>query len=171
MAGGRKTRHIHEENVGELNLVPYMDIVVNLILFLMISSTGFVHFGVINVSAPQIGSGEVQEQPEEPPLNLTIGISARGFYIEGTGGNLLTLGAQNDPNTPPSIAKTGDTYDYAALTKKLIDIKTLFHNETKVTIMGDRDILYEVVVKVMDASRQDGNEILFPDVLVSPGFA
>jgi len=162
---GRVKRHM-EEIKGELNLVPYMDIVVNLILFLMLSSTGFLQFGVVNVSAPALGGSSSDDTPKEEPLNLTIGISPKGLYLAGSGGVLPAPGTA----TEPTIPKTGDDYDYAALTKKLVEIKTTFHNETKVIIQGDPKIPYETVIKVMDAARQDGPNILFPDVLLSPGF-
>ncbi|MCC6808433.1 MAG: biopolymer transporter ExbD [Deltaproteobacteria bacterium] len=164
----RKLKRHVEEAAGELNLVPYMDIVVNLILFLMLSSTGLVQFGVINVSAPAIGGGGEPEEQKDPPLNLTVAISSKGFFVAGTGGVLPAPGS----STEPSIPKLGDKYDYAALTKKLIEVKSAFRNETKVIVTGDPGTAYEVIIGVMDASRQDGpNNILFPDVMLSPGIA
>ena len=75
--------------------------------------------------------------------------------------------------TEPTIPKVNDKYDYAALTKKLVEVKSVFHNETKVIITGDSTVPYEVIVGVMDASRQDSvgdnANILFPDVMLSPG--
>lgn len=165
---GRKSRHQQEEAAGELNLVPYMDIVVNLILFLMLSSTGLVQFGVINVSAPAIGGGgEASDEPKDPPLNLTIGVSSRGFIVAGNGGVLPAPGT----TTEPTIPKQGDKYDYAALTKKLVEVKSAFRNETKVIVSGEPGTPYEVIIGVMDASRQEGfaGQTLFPDVMLSPG--
>ncbi len=165
MAGKRVKRHT-EEMVGELNLVPYMDIVVNLILFLMLTSTGLVQFGVINVSAPAIGSGDPTDAPQDQALNLTVAISQRGFFVSGTGGNLPAAAAADGA---PSIPKVNDQYDYAALTKKIVEVKSVFPRETKLIITGDATTPYEVIVSVMDATRQDGTNILFPDVLLSPG--
>jgi len=166
----RKKRHMQEESMGELNLVPYMDIVVNLILFLMLSSTGLVSFGILNVSAPALGGGgDPVEEPKEPPLNLTVGIAAGGFYIAGNGGVLPAPGSTQEP----TILKLGDKYDYPALTKKLAEVKSIFRNETKIIIQGAPNTQYEVVVGVMDASRTEGlgGQELFPDVMLSPGMA
>jgi biopolymer transport protein TolR len=165
----RKLKRHTEEAAGELNLVPYMDIVVNLILFLMLSSTGLVQFGVINVSAPAIGGGSGEsDEPKEPPLNLTIAISPKGFFVAGNGGVLPAPGSSNEP----SIPKVAGKYDYAALTKKLVEVKSAFRNETKVIVTGDPGTPYEVIVGVMDASRQsEPNNLLFPDVMLSPGLA
>lgn len=144
-----------------------MDIVVNLILFLILTTTGLTSFGVINVSAPQIGSGDSSaEAPTDQPLNLTVGISTRGFFVSGSGGNLPAPGSGGDQ---PSIPKINDTYDYAALTKKMVEIKSVFPRETKLIITGDPGTVYDVIVQVMDATRNDGPNQLFPDVLLSPG--
>jgi biopolymer transport protein ExbD len=164
MAGKRSARHI-EEQTGELNLVPYMDIVVNLILFLIMTTTGLTAFGVINVSAPQIGGGDPAEQQQEQPLNLTVGISPRGFYVSGSGGNLPATGSVDQPTIP----KINDDYDYAALSKKMVEVKSVFPRETKIIITGDPGTIYDVIVHVMDATRNDGANILFPDVMLSPG--
>jgi biopolymer transport protein TolR len=141
--------------VGELNLVPYMDIVVNLILFLMLSSTGLVQLGVLNVSAPKLGD---PTPVTDPPLSLTVTILPSGFVVSGASGE-------------PAIPKKGDAYDYAALTAKMVEVKRAFRNETKVTITGEPEIAYAVVVGVMDATRQSGGEALFPDVMLMPGLA
>jgi biopolymer transport protein TolR len=164
----RKLKRHVEEAAGELNLVPYMDIVVNLILFLMLSSTGLVQFGVINVSAPAIGGGGEPEEQKDPPLNLTVAISPRGFFVAGTAAVLPAPGSSNEP----SIPKKGNDYDYAALTAKLVEVKSAFRNETKIIITGDPGTAYEVIIGVMDASRQTSpTDILFPDVMLSPGIA
>lgn len=165
----RKLKRHVEEAAGELNLVPYMDIVVNLILFLMLSSTGLVQFGVLNVSAPAIGGGGGEpEEQKEPPLNLTIAISPKGFFVAGNGAGLAAPGS----STEPSIPKKGNDYDYAALTARLVEVKSAARNETKVIITGDPGTAYEVIIGVMDASRQTSpTDILFPDVMLSPGLA
>ena len=46
-----------EEEAGEINLVPYMDIVTNIIIFLLASVVNQVALGNINVSSPTISSG------------------------------------------------------------------------------------------------------------------
>ena len=46
-----------EEEAGELNLVPYMDIVTNIIIFLLASVVNQVALGNINVSSPTISAG------------------------------------------------------------------------------------------------------------------
>jgi len=51
----RKLRPSAEEGHGELNIVPYLDILMNLIIFMLLSMTGLAAFGILNVNAPNYG--------------------------------------------------------------------------------------------------------------------
>ena len=44
-----------QEEGGELNIVPYLDILMNLIMFMLLSITGLAAFGILNVNAPNYG--------------------------------------------------------------------------------------------------------------------
>src|SRR3954466_16436875 len=72
-----------EEEAGELNLVPYMDIVTNIIIFLLASVVNQVALGNINVTVPTISSGSGssadQPPPEKSPPNLTGSVGATRF--------------------------------------------------------------------------------------------
>jgi biopolymer transport protein TolR len=153
-----------EEEAGELNLVPYMDIVTNIIIFLLASVVNQVALGNINVSSPTIssgGGGAVDTPPERPPLNLTITVGATGYIIGASGGVLPPI-----PRLP-----TGH-YDYKALTAKLKEIKETpdAAGETKATFNADANIPYDIVIPTLDAMRtaEDG-KILFPDVNFAAG--
>src|SRR3982750_411595 len=83
-----------EEEAGELNLVPYMDIVTNIIIFLLASVVNAVPLGNINVALPSISSGgrsnneDTPPPPDKPPLNLTVTVGASGFTVAGSGAKL-----------------------------------------------------------------------------------
>ena len=181
----RKIRE--EEETGELNIVTYLDIVVNLVMFMLLSMAGLLSFGVLDVATPSIAEGAVAQQPpdqanKEPELLLTVGISEKGHYIAGTGGVIeadanpaATAGL--DTSRPPTIPKRGSDYDYSALTDKLELIKEKFPNEKKVILVADMNIPYDVVISTMDACREKilppGTEgvrehkSLFPEVWLS----
>ena len=153
-----------EEEAGELNLVPYMDIVTNIIIFLLASVVNQVALGNINVSSPTISSGGGAAEdtpPEKPPLNLTISVGASGFTVAASGGVL------------PIIPKAANgQYDYKALTTKLKEIKSDPNNatETKANFSADATVLYDVVIATLDAMRQaEDGKILFPDVSFAAG--
>src|SRR6184192_1320740 len=78
-----------EEEHGEINLVPYMDIVTNIIIFLLASVVNQVALGNVNVSVPTLAAGgaaQIDEPPPKPPLNLTVSVGATGFIIAASGG-------------------------------------------------------------------------------------
>src|SRR5215510_10320392 len=112
-----------EVEFGELNIVPYLDILMNLIIFMLLSMTGLATFGILNVNAPNYGAGaSSSDNPTKPPLLLTVAISKKGYYIAATGG---VLGGGEAPAAPmgegaPTIPKLPDgSPDYAALTNKM----------------------------------------------------
>jgi biopolymer transport protein TolR len=150
---------MEDEHAGELNLVPYLDVVTNLIMFLMLSITGLISLGVVNVSAPKIG-GEAAAQVADasaPKLLLTVAISKRGFYVAGAGGVLG--GPADQPNVdatqPPTVPLRADgQHDYELLTAMLLKIKEHYPKETNLILSADADIPYDVLVKTMDASRE-----------------
>jgi len=154
-----------EDEAGELNLVPYMDIVTNIIIFLLASVVNQVALGNINVSSPTISGGgaasDVDTPPEKPPLNLTITVGATGYIVGASGGVLPII-----PKLP------NGQYDYKTLTIKLKEIKSNPDNaeETKATFNADANIPYDIVIATLDAMRQaEDGKILFPDVNFAAG--
>jgi biopolymer transport protein TolR len=154
-----------EEEAGELNLVPYMDIVTNIIIFLLASMINQVSLANINVSVPSISGGgasaEDNPPPDKPPLNLTVSVGASGFTVAASGGVL------------PIVTKLPNgQYDYKSLTTKLKEIKSAPDNatETKANFSADANIPYDVVVATLDAMRiTDEGKILFPDISFAAG--
>jgi len=145
-----------EEHTGELNIVPYLDVVVNLVMFMLLSMTGLITLGVLNVSAPKIGgeAGAAGEKPEKPPLLLTVAIGRQGFYVAGAGGVLGKDAATPDANRPPTIPLRDGKYDYASLSEQMKKIKDQFPNETAVILSADPDVVYDTLIQTMDACRE-----------------
>ncbi len=151
----RRTRE-HEET-GELNVVPYLDIVVNLVMFMLLSMTGLITLGVLNVSAPKIGgegasgamAGDVQ-----PRLLLTVAVGRQGFYIAGSGGVLGKDADKADASRPPTVPLASGKHDYATLTAELAKIKEKYPGETQVILSADPEIPYEILIKTVDACRE-----------------
>jgi biopolymer transport protein ExbD len=151
-----------EDEHGEINLVPYMDIVTNIIIFLLASVVNQVPLGTVNVSSPTFGGGG-GDQPDKPALNLTVTVGQSGFTLAGSGGVMPAI-----PKLP-----TGD-YDFGALTAKLTEIKKEFSEETKATFNADAITPYDTVVKTLDAMRtykddKEQEKELFPDVVFAAG--
>jgi biopolymer transport protein ExbD len=166
----RKLKPRPHEHAGELNLVPYLDITVNLVMFMLLSITGLLEFASINVNAPKYGGGAGVGDTTEKRLLLTVAISKKGFFIAGAG---AILGQEETPSAPastagePTIPLRGTEYDFASLTEKLAQVKAAFPNETKVIFAADPDVRYETVVRTMDAAREHEGKPLFYDVSLS----
>jgi biopolymer transport protein ExbD len=160
-----------EQLSGELNLVPYLDVMINLIMFILLTMTTMLNFGIINLSAPAYATGASTGDSDDTKaeLNLLVTITDKGFLITGAPTLLghpvaakLHLGSSDGG---PTIAKKKDDYDYEALAKAAKEIKLAFPAETKAILFAEPDIWYEVVVKTMDAIREEDGKVLFPDVV------
>ncbi len=145
-----------EEHTGELNVVPYLDVVVNLVMFMLLSMTGLITLGVVNVSAPKLG-GETpaaSAAENQPKLLLTVGIAKAGFYVAGAGGVLGPDAATPDSARPPTIPLRDGKYDFGALGEQMKKIKDQFPNETSVILSADPEVVYDVLIQAMDACRE-----------------
>ncbi|NTX35408.1 biopolymer transporter ExbD [Myxococcus sp. CA033] len=164
----RKLKVREEEESGELNVVPYLDILMNLIIFMLLSITGLTSFGILNVSAPGYGAPSTAMTPEspsdEPKLTLSVLISRRGHFVSSENAILGEGGAPTVPTTADGV------YDYAALNAWMVKIKTEFPKETKVIVGADADVPYDVLIQTMDALREEQGpqrRLLFPDVTLA----
>lgn len=168
----RKIKPKEEEEGGELNIVPYLDILMNLIIFMLLSMAGLATFGMLNVNAPNYGAGVGGGgDNDKPALTLTVAVAKSGFFIAATGG---VLPGQTEPSAAPgegapTIPRKADgSYDYDALTAKMMEIKTSFPTESKVIIAAEADTDYDSLVSTMDATRETADrKLLFPDVTLA----
>jgi biopolymer transport protein ExbD len=168
-----------EHEGGELNLVPYLDILVNTIIFLLATTASALALANINVNSPRyedpaVGAAAAEPQPDDPKLNLTVAVSYKGFIIGGSGailpgpdGQLPTIkcsvALQKDRCPAYMATRTNaegekesiwvDKYDYKGLLKKTSEIKEKYPNERQVILSADRLVPYKVVVKTMDTLR------------------
>ena len=162
----RKLKPREEEELGELNIVPYLDILMNLIIFMLLSINGLTAFGILNVSAPSYGGPSTsvapqEENPEQPRLTLSVLISKKGHFVNSENAILGQDGAPTIPLLPDGA------YDYAALNAQMVKIKAAFPSETKVIVAADAEVPYEALIQTMDALRETqdrSRRLLFPDV-------
>ena len=177
----RKLKPKEEDEMGELNIVPYLDILMNLIIFILLSMSGLAAFGILNVNAPTYGGAGGGANNDAPELLLTVAISKKGFTVAAQGG---VLPGQENPEpggqAAPTIATKPDgTYDYAALNAKMKDVKDTVRqmigegkyaptSDSKIILAAEADTQYEVIVGVMDATRETADhKLLFPDVTLA----
>jgi biopolymer transport protein ExbD len=141
---------------NDLNLVPYMDIMVNLIMFMLIVTAYIVELRQAPVLAPAYGSNP-GEKSEKPKPFITVAISTKSFALLGS----------TDEVPAAELVKEGDAYPYAELTQKLRMYKTEYQVAENIVVTADGSIPYWVVVSTMDATRKDSQGPLFPGVTLS----
>ncbi len=169
------TRKSKEMQSEDPDLIPIMNLVCIIIPFLLLSAT-YVTYASIHVNAPRFNqSASSAPPPDRLPLNLTVLVTDQGFTITAKGQNLGagSAGIDASANAGPTIPKKrmgGQLdYDYNELGKKIREIKADNEDESQVNIGAERNITYDVVVKVMDATRGDEKGEMFPNVVLLGG--
>src|SRR5512132_3152448 len=77
------------EEAGELNVVPYLDIITNVMMFVLASvSVSFV--ASIDTTPPSIGGGKVRADVSSKALNLTAIVTTQGVSLKTSNGNIAT---------------------------------------------------------------------------------
>jgi len=162
----RREEEIHQDEIegGELNLVPYLDIVTNLMLFLLAISS-VVALGQIDTMLPNVRKAAqkpaVAATDKEPSLQLVVSILPQQLILW----SLSELeGTIKEPKAlVPRLG--GDTsalsYDYAKLNAAVHEIaarrwrgKVRPAKTYEVILQADDNVPYETVVAVMDNLRR-----------------
>lgn len=138
----------------DLNLVPYMDIMVNLIMFMLVVTAYIIELREAPVLAPSYGGPtDGGAQQEKPKPYLTVAISTKGFGV---------LGSADIPAA--ELGRTGDKYPYRELTETLRNYKNQYTVAENLVLTADASVPYSVLVATMDAARSDADGALFPGV-------
>jgi biopolymer transport protein ExbD len=127
----------------ELNIVPFLDIVVNIIMFLLMTLTTIAFFSQVEAALPEYRKGGIGKRAaEDEALNLNVTVTREGVVVSGSGGKL----ARGCATTAPG---------------KVITVPAGMNS-------ADPEVPYEDLIAAMDAVRGEESE-LFPDVLLSAG--
>ncbi|MCD6397433.1 MAG: biopolymer transporter ExbD [Spirochaetaceae bacterium] len=114
--------------VSTVDLIPMIDVIFQLVVFFMLSSTFIITPGI----TLELPSSSTAEPVILSQLVVTI-VSENELYINDKAGSLSTMGNQ----------------------LKNTEIKSTDEN-TNVIIEGDRKVSYSLMIKVLDILRQNG---------------
>lgn len=155
---------------GELNIIPFLDIITNVLMFVLATLPAV--FTVTIESNPPSLAGSRTRAPDKPTLNLSLLVVNDGISLKASGGNIAP-GCEG-PGPGVTIPARGRDaagraqHDWAALrscAKRLKDAAPEFKDETQVQILAEPGTDYQTIISTMDAVRQsDDKEALFPDV-------
>lgn len=125
-----------------LNLVPFIDLLVCCICFLLITAV-WTQMARIQVNQKGKGSAAKKQQDKPPEMQVKITI------LVGEDGYTLTAGSSR-----LVIAKQGEHYDVGKLGKQLRDLKVRLPNKNDVTVAVEDGIRYRHIVKAMDTALE-----------------
>lgn len=161
----RPKEHDASEAGGELNIVPFLDIVMNVLMFVL-ATIPAVFTATIDVEPPSTGGGGRVRGAEKPTLNLTMIIAQGGISLK-TGSFSIGPGCEAG-GAGFTVAAGGDgTYkwdDVKACAKKLKDASPDYKEENNITIIAEPGTPYSTIISAMDAVRYSGDDLLFDNV-------
>ncbi len=153
----------HDSEGGELNVVPFLDIITNVMMFVL-AALALTFTVVIEAKPPRFS--RPRPPTEGPPLALNIVVLHDGFLVSAMGQRIGT--GCNGVGAGLAVERTNDgAYDFAALTrcvKRLKATSASFADEKQATIAANDDIRYQVIVDTIDAVRRTDGVDLFPEV-------
>jgi biopolymer transport protein ExbD len=155
----RRWRRQHLAQAPELNITAFMNLMVILVPFLLITAV-FSRITILELNVPQ-AEASTAAQNEKPALDLEVIVRSSGIEVGDRQRGLLK-----------AVKATHDGSDLAQVSELLQQIKARFPDKTDITLLLDADVAYERLVEVMDTLRvaqveQDGERIrteLFPDI-------
>jgi biopolymer transport protein ExbD len=154
-----------DEEGGELNIIPFLDIIVNILIFVL-ATVAVTFTSSIETNPPASRTSGVRAQLESVALNLTVIIVNDGFSLKASGGNVAP-GCQG-VGAGLSIPKKDGKYDYAALNACAESLKKAsekFAEETQFYVSANPGTEYQIIINVIDSMRQTAKgDPLFPNV-------
>ncbi|MCU7937173.1 MAG: biopolymer transporter ExbD [Candidatus Thiodiazotropha sp. (ex Dulcina madagascariensis)] len=129
-------RHHHHE--AELNITAFLNLMVILIPFLLITAA-FSRFSIIELYLPPTSEERLQAIKE---LQLEVVIRKQSLEVADREGGLIRR-----------IDNTAEGYDLKALNELLVQIKVRFQDKRNVFILSEPETDYETMIQVMDAVR------------------
>ncbi len=151
-------RHRKRNDTAELNITAFMNLMVILVPFLLITAV-FSRVAILELNLPS--SETISEEVQEFQLEITV----RDNYIDVSDRRTGLL---------KRVRNGQDGYDFEGLTEYLRDIKRKFPSKIDATLLLEPEIPYEALVGVMDAVRlfttEKKGEIikaeLFPEISI-----
>jgi biopolymer transport protein ExbD len=135
----RRTRKQRHKEVEELNITAFMNLMVVLTPFLLITAV-FSRLAILELNLPGAQSQAVVD--ETPQFQLEITVRDSGIEVGDRNGGTLSR-----------LEKDGENYRLDELSAYLARIKTQFPDKADATVLLEPEVPYQVLVAVMDRVR------------------
>ncbi|MGB1557611.1 MAG: ExbD/TolR family protein [Oceanococcaceae bacterium] len=155
----RRHRHRNADDQGELNITAFLNLMVILVPFLLITAV-FSRLAILEVALPAPAEPST-EQPEEEPLPPpTVLVRADALTLRSPDGTEL------------GFPRGAEGYELAGLNSALQLIKKQDIKKDAAVVLLEADIPYDTLIQVMDAVRltavdDEGESVkvpLFPQI-------
>ncbi len=154
------------EEAGELNIIPYLDIITNVLVFVLASVT-VTFLTQLDTTPPSIGGKGVKENIKSDALNLAVLIIDDGVSFKTSFGQIATGCAGTGKGITIPVRGNKFEYDLPEIKRCARELKAAgggkFEEETQVTVTASRNIEYRHLIAVLDALRNDEQGELFPE--------
>jgi biopolymer transport protein ExbD len=148
-----------KKEVAELNITTFMNLMVILVPFLLITAV-FSRLAIVELDLPLAESNSSAEQPE---FSLEVIVRQDSIEVGDRNRGSLEL-----------LPKIEGEYDYSGLTDYLKRVKVTFPDKLDVALLLEPDVEYDVLVQVIDATRSYPEvmagdvvkAVLFPEVSI-----
>lgn len=158
----RRWRKQHLSQPAEVNITAFMNLMVILVPFLLITAV-FTRITVLDLDLPAQASADNQQPPQEPELQLEVVVRQDVIEVGDRKRGLLRR-----------IEVSEDGSDLQAVSEVLRQVKARHPDIRDVTLLLETDIAYERLVAMMDTLRvtpveQDGETQLaelFPQISI-----
>jgi len=135
----RLVRRKHIENTVELNITAFMNLMVILVPFLLITAV-FSRLTVLELNLPALNARSQEQQ--EVKLQLELAIRKNSFDIQDASLGIIKR-----------FPRSSEYTNWKAFSDLLVEIKSRFPKEQNITLLLERKIDYKTMIQVMDHVR------------------
>ena len=139
MSVSRRGRHRQNDETGELNITAFMNLMVILVPFLLITAV-FSRLAILELNLP--GSSTEPVEPQDQVFQLEVIVRADKIEVGDRNQGLLGV-----------YLNTDDGYDFDAVGEKLVQLKERYPDKTDASILLEQEIAYDTLVQIMDTVR------------------
>lgn len=132
-------RRKHLQEAVELNITAFMNLMVILVPFLLITAV-FSRMTVLELNLPALDTQENSQQQLKLALQLVV--RETSFDIQDANLGLIRR-----------IERSADAVDWKLFTKVLLEIKSRFPEEQNITLLLEPGVSYKTMIEVMDHVR------------------
>ena len=133
-------RRKHLQEAVELNITAFMNLMVILVPFLLITAV-FSRMTVLELNLPALDEAQENAQ-EELKLALQLVVRESSFDIQDANLGLIRR-----------IERNPDAEDWKTFSQVLIEIKSRFPEEQNITLLLEPGVSYKTMIEVMDHVR------------------